>query len=243
MLNQFQQPIIHSIVVAAGVGSRFGSAVPKQYTKIADKTVLQHSIFALSQVQGVHTCYLVIAKDDRIAKTLDFSLPIVWVTGGTERINSVWHGVQAVWQAVQKLDTPLDNHWVLIHDAGRPCVKADDVARLINTVCKEQYLAGGLLAVPVRDTVKYANQLNKQKYSEKTLDRSQLWLAQTPQVFPLQSLYAYLEQAIEQNIAFTDEASLFEYFGQLPLLVEGSHSNIKLTFPEDLLFATTFLQN
>lgn len=240
MSNTNLSNILHTIVVSAGVGKRFGSALPKQYTKIADKTVLQHSISALSQVQAISSCYLVVAKNDEFVKTLDFDLPITWVQGGAERMYSVWHGVQAIWQAVEN---PA-NHWVLIHDAGRPCVKPCDVKRLIDTVWQNNHQSGGLLAVPVRDTVKQQNTDNdNQKFSQKTLDRSQLWLAQTPQLFNLALLYDYLKQAIEQEIAFTDEASLFEHFGQYPLLVEGSHSNIKLTFPEDLLFATAFLQN
>lgn len=244
MTKHSQTPVIHSIVVSAGVGSRFGSAIPKQYTKIADKTVLQHSILALSQVRGIHACYLVIAENDSFAKTLNFALPVTWVIGGAERMHSVWHGVQAVWQTVKNTHQTPDNHWVLIHDAGRPCVNPEDVERLIDTVCGQQYLAGGLLAVPVRDTVK--QQIvgeNAQIFSQKTLDRGQLWLAQTPQIFPLQALYQHLEQALAQQIAFTDEASLFEYFGEFPLLVAGSHRNIKLTFPEDLVFAQAFLQD
>lgn len=242
MSSHFPISTVHCIVVSAGVGSRFGSALPKQYTNIADKTVLQHSILALSRVEVIKACYLVIAENDRIAKTLDFALPIFWVTGGAERINSVWHGVQKVLQDVQKMESQFDDHWVLIHDAGRPCVKAGDVTVLIDTVCQKNHQGGGLLAVPVRDTVKVATQQDSQKYSQTTLDRSQLWLAQTPQIFPLATLYRYLEQAIAKNIAFTDEASLFEYFGQSPMLVAGSHSNIKLTFPEDLQFAKAFLQ-
>ena len=255
---------IDTVVVAAGVGKRFGSQMPKQYTHIGGQTVLQHSIAALSKVQQLSTCYLVISEEDTIAKTLGFSMPIEWVIGGKERMNSVFNAVQKIWQQYQ---TPFsdkafsekashhayDNHWVLIHDAARPCVNPSDIEKLI-TQTTQQFLqqsqqeqehgqesAGGLLAVPVRDTVKQIIHAQDQVLSQKTLDRSQLWLAQTPQIFPLATLYDYLTQAIEQTIAFTDEASLFEHFGKQPLLVEGSHSNIKLTFPEDLQFAQVYL--
>ena len=257
---------IDTVVVAAGVGKRFGSQMPKQYTHIGGQTVLQHSIAALSKVQQLSTCYLVISEEDTIAKTLGFSMPIEWVIGGKERMNSVFNAVQTIWQQYQ---TPFsdkafsdkdsqhayDNHWVLIHDAARPCVNPSDIEKLI-TQTTQQFLqqspqqsqqeqgqesAGGLLAVPVRDTVKKIIHSQDQVLSQKTLDRSQLWLAQTPQIFPLATLYDYLTQAIEQTIAFTDEASLFEHFGKQPLLVEGSHSNIKLTFPEDLQFAQVYL--
>ncbi len=267
---------IDTVVVAAGVGKRFGSQMPKQYTHIGGQTVLQHSIAALSKVHQLSTCYLVISEEDAIAKTLNFSMPIEWVIGGKERMNSVFNAVQAIWQQYQN---PLcdktfndhafndktfsdkashhayDNHWVLIHDAARPCVNPSDIEKLITQTTQQflqqshqqsqkehgQELAGGLLAVPVRDTVKQIIHAQDQVLSQKTLDRSQLWLAQTPQLFPLATLYDYLTQAIEQTIAFTDEASLFEHFGKQPLLVEGSHSNIKLTFPEDLQFAQVYL--
>ena len=253
---------IDTVVVAAGVGKRFGSQMPKQYTHIGSQTVLQHSIAALSKVHQLSTCYLVVSEEDTIAKTLGFSMPIEWVIGGKERMNSVFNAVQTIWRQYQN---PLsdkdfsekashhayDNHWVLIHDAARPCVNPSDIEKLI-TQTTQQFLqqsqqehgqepAGGLLAVPVRDTVKQIIHAQDKVLAQKTLDRSQLWLAQTPQIFPLATLYDYLTQAIEQTIAFTDEASLFEHFGKQPLLVEGSHSNIKLTFPEDLQFAQVYL--
>ena len=262
---------IDTMVVAAGVGKRFGSQMPKQYTHIGGQTVLQHTIAALSKVHQLSSCYLVTSEEDTIAKTLGFSMPIEWVIGGKERMNSVFNAVQTIWQQYQN---PLsdkafndkafsekashhayDNHWVLIHDAARPCVNPSDIEKLI-TQTTQQFLqqshqqsqqkqgqesAGGLLAVPVRDTVKQIIHSQDKVLAQKTLDRSQLWLAQTPQIFPLATLYDYLSQAIEQTIAFTDEASLFEHFGKQPLLVEGSHSNIKLTFPEDLQFAQVYL--
>ncbi|WNP27160.1 2-C-methyl-D-erythritol 4-phosphate cytidylyltransferase [Moraxella sp. DOX410] len=257
---------IDVVVVAAGVGKRFGSQMPKQYTHIGSQTVLQHSIAALSKVHQLSSCYLVISEEDTIAKTLGFSMPIEWVIGGKERMNSVFNAVQTIWQQYQN---PLsdkafsdkdshhayDNHWVLIHDAARPCVNPSDIEKLITQTMQQfsqqshrqsqqkqgQESAGGLLAVPVRDTVKQIIHAQDKVLAQKTLDRSQLWLAQTPQIFPLATLYDYLTQAIEQTIAFTDEASLFEHFGKQPLLVEGSHSNIKLTFSEDLQFAQVYL--
>ncbi|MDI4510641.1 2-C-methyl-D-erythritol 4-phosphate cytidylyltransferase [Moraxella osloensis] len=267
---------IDVVVVAAGVGKRFGSQMPKQYTHIGSQTVLQHSIAALSKVHQLSSCYLVISEEDTIAKTLGFSMPIKWVIGGKERMNSVFNAVQAIWQQYENSLSDktsndkafndkafnekashhaYDNHWVLIHDAARPCVNPSDIEKLI-TQTTQQFLqqshqqskqkqgqesAGGLLAVPVRDTVKRIIHVQDQVLAQKTLDRSQLWLAQTPQIFPLATLYDYLTQAIEQTIAFTDEASLFEHFGKQPLLVEGSHSNIKLTFSEDLQFAQVYL--
>lgn len=227
---------IHTIVVSAGSGKRFGSQKPKQYQIIHNKTILQHSIIALSQVSQLSDCYLVVSANDDFAKTLDFAMPIHWVIGGKERMNSVFHGVEAIWHSKHSQS----NDWVLIHDAGRPCVNPIDIEKLITQV--QQHPAGGILAVPVRDTVKQSLSTTHGLLSNVTLDRNQLWLAQTPQIFPLEKLYHYLQQAIEQHIPFTDEASLFEHFGEKPLLVEGSHTNIKLTYPEDLLFVEMFLR-
>nr|WP_315043524.1 2-C-methyl-D-erythritol 4-phosphate cytidylyltransferase [uncultured Moraxella sp.] len=247
-------PHLHCVVVAAGVGKRFGSATPKQYTNIHHLTALQHSILALSQVHFGQTkaferCCLVISDEDSTAKTLDFALPMDFVLGGAERMHSVFHGVRHIWQQCQAKQHQteqrqvgdISNHWVLIHDAARPCVLATDIERLIVEVCENQEQAGGLLAVPVRDTVKRQARQGDNIVSQQTLDRSQLWLAQTPQIFPLATLYPLLKKAIKESIEFTDEASLFEHFGLYPRLIAGSHSNIKLTFPEDLLFAKAFL--
>lgn len=238
-------PIIHTVIVAAGVGKRFGSDKPKQYTRIGAQTVLQHSVAALSQVPSLSDCYLVISAADDIAKTLNYAMPIQWVIGGQERMHSVYNAVTTIWQAQLDSGAQADSQWVLIHDAARPCVKAADIEKLIAKTTQQSAkdAAGGLLAVPVRDTVKQIAQLQNTVVAQQTLDRNQLWLAQTPQIFPLAKLYEYLTQAIAQHIPFTDEASLFEHFGEQPVLVEGSHSNIKLTFPEDLLFAEVFLAN
>lgn len=230
-------PVIYPLIVAAGVGKRFGTAVPKQYTQIRGETVLQHSVKAISHLVGLAACYVVISAEDNIAQSLNFAVPVTFVVGGMERMHSVFHGVKAIWQGCPKPD----NTWVMIHDAARPCVKPCDIQRLIQQ--STTHSAGGILAVPVRDTVKQSQPNNGINYSKATIDRNTLWLAQTPQIFPLEKLYHYLKQAIEQAIPFTDEASLFEYFGEYPLLIEGSHSNIKLTFPEDLVFAEVFLAN
>lgn len=241
MTNATLPPEIYALVVAAGVGSRFGAALPKQYTQIHGKTVLQHSVATISAVKNLEKLTLVISAEDRIAKTLDFAVPVDFVIGGAERMHSVFHGVQAIWK-----NCAIENRsksWVLIHDAARPCVKSSDIENLITQVTHNEQgqKSGGILAVPVRDTVKQSQSIDGHNFSQKTFDRSTLWLAQTPQLFPLEPLYHFLQQAIEQAIPFTDEASLFEHFEQQPLLVEGSHSNIKLTFPEDLLFAEIYL--
>lgn len=246
-MSNIPKLLIFPIIVAAGVGKRFGSDTPKQYTQLHGKTVLEHSVTAITHVTNLQPLNVVISAEDNVAKSLPFSVPINWILGGAERMHSVFNGVKAIWETCEI--EKRQNAWVLIHDAARPCVKPDDIEKLISDVLQSSIgqQAGGILAVPVRDTVKQSIMTTGQDlsqttcFSQTTINRNTLWLAQTPQLFPLETLYRYLYQAIEQNIPFTDEASLFEHFGHTPLLVEGGHSNIKLTFPEDLLFANVFL--
>lgn len=196
------------------------------------KTILQHTITALAKalipIFPNQSCHLAIAKNDTIAKHLIYDMPIHWVIGGTERIHSVFAGVSAVWQQVQQQP---QEHWVLIHDAVRPLVHQADICQLLQQAT--HHPSGGILATPIKDTIKQAHPSTPPSI-QKTLDRNQLWSAQTPQLFPLAKLYPYLQQAIAQNIMFTDEASVFEHFGESPLLIASQHPNIKLTYPEDL---------
>ena len=218
---------IDTVVVAAGVGKRFGSQMPKQYTHIGGQTVLQHSIAALSKVHQLSTCYLVISEEDTIAKTLGFSMPIEWVIGGKERwircltpckrfgnnikIQRMFCDLQ--WKKASH--HAYDNHWVLIHDAARPCVneryrKIDHTdhaaifATVASTVTARAWAGvGGFISSTGARYGQTNHPFTRQSIGTKTLDRSQLWLAQTPQIFPLATLYDYLSQAIEQTIAFT----------------------------------------
>lgn len=239
-------PLIFPIIVAAGVGKRFGGEIPKQYTLIHGKTVLEHSVNAIMQVKNLQLLRVVVSSEDAFAKNLMLSTPIEWIVGGKERMHSVFNAVDAIWKAsLEDNHNNINNRWVLIHDAARPCIFPMDVEKLISQVSSNEVglTSGGILAVRVRDTVKESHTADGKNYASITIDRNRLWLAQTPQLFPLEPLYQHLSQAIEQNIPFTDEASLFEHFGKTPLLVEGSHSNIKLTFPEDVLWANMVLKS
>jgi 2-C-methyl-D-erythritol 4-phosphate cytidylyltransferase len=140
--------------------------------------------------------------------------------------------------ALQELSTHAsDEDWVLVHDAARPCVRTEDIARLIAQLTDDP--VGGLLAVPVRDTMKRASS-NQRVISTET--REGLWHALTPQMFRFGKLRHALEQAIEDEALVTDEASAMELAGNEPLLVEGHADNIKVTRPEDLALATFYLQ-
>ena len=139
--------------------------------------------------------------------------------------------------ALQKHGAAADD-WVLVHDAARPCVRQADIESLIRTVTTSDQ--GGLLAMPVRDTMKLAN---NNHCVEQTIDRTKLWHALTPQMFRLQELQTALTKALEDGYLVTDEASAMEHAGYHPLLIEAHSDNIKITRPEDLALAEFYLQN
>jgi 2-C-methyl-D-erythritol 4-phosphate cytidylyltransferase len=130
-----------------------------------------------------------------------------------------------------------DNDWILVHDAARPCVKTTDVINLIKQL--EDHPTGGLLATRVVDTIKQADNIQV----ETTLDRSNLWQAQTPQMYRFGVLSKALDNIMKNNLNITDEASSIEAFGLESILIEGSKSNLKITTPEDLDLANFYLES
>lgn len=235
-------PKVHAMVVAAGRGSRFGASIAKQYVVIQDQTLLQHSVARLADSDYIDKCLLVIAADDDTAQTLDFALPIHYATGGADRWQSVLAGLEALIAAGAN-DTDL----VLIHDAARPAVPRQDIKAVITAAMLEPY--GAILATPVADTLKRSvSHIDKDindiaHYVEQTVDRSQMWQAQTPQVFRASQLRKVLAYIATQNISITDEASAFEYLNLPIRLVTGSRQNIKLTYPEDATILTAILNS
>ncbi len=165
--------------------------------------------------------------------TLNYRLPqhpdVIRVAGGKERADSVLSGLNYV-------SAQLPCEWVLVHDAARPCVTLNDIDRLIDVCCAHP--TGGILASPVRDTMKRAN---KENNIDHTVDREALWHALTPQMFKTQQLTRALADALQQGVAITDEASALEWLGETPALVQGSANNIKITQPEDLALAEFYL--
>lgn len=223
-------PKIHVLMVAAGVGSRFGADVPKQYLYIAGKTILQHAVCCLNH-PSITDLTLVIASDDKVAQTLvfDFDKPIHFTTGGAERFLSVKSGVEYIKACGAK-----DDDWVLIHDAARPCLPMADLSRLIEMAGDLSddldKSAGAILATPVADTLKFA----KDGVVCHTVGREHLYQAQTPQMFRLKSLLQMLQFVCQNDVFITDEASGFEHLGQSVAVVMGSRMNIKLTYHNDL---------
>ncbi|MGO2278818.1 MULTISPECIES: 2-C-methyl-D-erythritol 4-phosphate cytidylyltransferase [unclassified Psychrobacter] len=234
-------PNIHAMIVAAGRGSRFGASIAKQYTTLEGQTLLQHSVARLACSNYINKCLLVISADDSTAQQLEFALPVRYAFGGAERWQSVQAGVEAISQAGAD-----DSDLVLIHDAARPAVPSSDIDKVVVAAMVEPY--GAILATPVADTLKASYQKattieesRLHSYTKSTIDRSNMWQAQTPQVFRLGQLKKVLNHVSEHQLSITDEASAFEQL-ELPIrLVSGSRQNIKLTYPDDAALLTAIM--
>lgn len=223
-----------ALIPAAGSGSRVAGALPKQYAALAGKPMLWHAVAAVAR-PPVETVFVVLAPGDTAYKSCDWRAfagriePLY--CGGESRRESVYNGLVAAMAAVQQDD------WVLVHDAARPCLPAADLDRLLEECRADQI--GGILAMPVADTVKRAgkDEAGAQRIAG-TQDRSQLWLAQTPQMFRAGLLAEALAKA---SPTVTDEASAVEAMGLQPRLVLGSRENLKVTYVEDLAIAEAIL--
>ncbi len=222
------------IVPAAGIGRRMRSEVPKQYLPLNGHSVLEHSLQRISLYPEITEIVVALADGDPYWKKqrLDMVVrPIKTIVGGKERSDSVLNGLQALANRAR------ENDWVLVHDAARPCVRVTDIQRLINACHTDE--VGGLLAMPVRDTMKLADNDGR---VEQTVERDRLWHALTPQMFRYGKLLQALEQAQQQGISVTDEAMAMERAGMPARLVEGHADNIKITRPEDLALAAFYLR-
>lgn len=223
-------PDVYAVVPAAGFGRRMQTECPKQYLSIGNKTILEHAVAALLAHPRVKRVIIAVSPGDaRFAQLPLAQHPAITVVdGGAERADSVLAGLQAVHGAAQ---------WVLVHDAARPCLHQDDLNRLL--ALSDTSRVGGILAAPVRDTMKRAEP-GKTAIAH-TVDRNDLWHALTPQFFPLELLHDCLTRALNEGATITDEASALEYCGYHPELVAGRADNIKVTRPEDLRLAEFYL--
>ena len=223
---------IVAIVPAAGVGSRMKAGKPKQYLMIGKLTVLEHTLLKLLDHPRIDKVVVAITDGDPYFSELAIAThpDVVRVSGGRERADSVLSGLQYVQQ--HQL-----GEWVMVHDAARPCVREADINTLIDV--SQTHEVGGILASPVRDTMKRANGNNN---IEHTVDREALWHALTPQMFRAALLTRTLSEALAEGAIITDEASALEWAGYHPTLVQGSADNIKITQPEDLALAEFYLE-
>lgn len=224
-------PHCHALIPAAGVGARSGAAVPKQYAAINGLPMLAHTLRAFVAAQGIASVHLVISPEDEWLDSLSAGVipPQVRVhrTGGITRADSVAAGLRAMAGTAKSTD------WVLVHDAARPCITPLLIESMLAELMEDA--VGGLLAMPVADTVKRAD--SSQRVAQ-TLPRDGLWLAQTPQMFRL----GLLAEAYARFPEVTDEAGAMERAGHVPKLVTGDARNIKVTYPGDFALAALYLK-
>lgn len=221
------------IIPAAGIGKRMASDVPKQYLQLNDKPVIQVCIENLCRVIRFEAVVVALADNDSWFDKITFnsSDTIQKVAGGAERADSVMSGLDFLQGKAG------ENDWIWVHDAARPCVRPDDLVKLASEIM--QHETGGILGMPVRDTMKQVTEKN----IERTLDRTHIWHAFTPQVFRFAKLSNAMKQAQTAGAIITDEASAIEYAGDTPLIVEGHSDNIKITHPSDLQLAEYYLEH
>jgi 2-C-methyl-D-erythritol 4-phosphate cytidylyltransferase len=219
------------LVPAAGSGSRFGVAGPKQYSLLAGKPMLYHAVQRLLAALEMEIVFVVLAPGDMEFRQHDWSAfgkrlaPLY--CGGASRRDSVLNGLIAAASLVEP------NDWMLVHDAARPCLGKTELRRLIDEAGRDE--VGGILAVPVADTLKRAN---GERRIIATEPRDGLWQAQTPQMFH----QGMLLQALRGAEHVTDEASAVEALGYKPRLIEGSTKNLKVTYASDLEMAERMLK-
>ncbi|MES9976850.1 2-C-methyl-D-erythritol 4-phosphate cytidylyltransferase [Candidatus Thiodiazotropha sp. LNASS1] len=220
------------VVPAAGVGQRMGAQIPKQYLSIAGRRVIDHTLERFLRHPQIAGIYLALSAHDGLWEECEFAddARICRVEGGEQRCHSVLNALRAL-----KYQAAVED-WVLVHDAARPCLSRKDLDHLIDTLINHP--VGGLLGVPVHDTLK---SVNAEGNVEGTVSREGLWHALTPQMFRIGILYQALESAVHKGALVTDDASAVELAGFQPKMVEGDAGNIKITRPEDLQLAADYL--
>ena len=217
-----------ALVPAAGFGARMGHELPKQYLPLAGQPMIFHALNTLCSCPEISTVFVVLAPDDKLFHTYDWSRfgdklqPLF--CGGEKRSDTVLNGLLA-----SELEP---DDWVLVHDAARPCLTQAHLAKLIAELRDDA--VGGILAMPVADTLKRADANDRILCTE---SREQLWQAQTPQMFRA----GLLTQALQNAPQVTDEASAIEALGLQPKLVLSEPTNFKVTYPQDLLLAELLL--
>jgi 2-C-methyl-D-erythritol 4-phosphate cytidylyltransferase len=229
-------PNFYALIPAAGSGSRMGDEIPKQYLPIAGKPLLHHTLTALCRSQRLAGIFIVLAPGDKEWARHDWSQfsdkLIAFECGGATRAESVLNGLKAA-KSASAIDS---DDWVLVHDAARPCLSKTKLDSLLDELMDDQ--VGGLLAVPVADTLKRNDARGR---VERTEPRENLWQAQTPQMFRYNLLVEALGR--EGGGAMTDDAGAIEALGLRPKLVLGDARNLKVTYPQDLALAELILRN
>ena len=222
-----------ALIPAAGSGSRMGNELPKQYLSLNSRPMIYHAINTLYQNHWIsHIFFILTPSDDEWVKYnwSEFSEKLIVLNcGGATRAESVLNGLITAKQR-SLVDT---NDWILVHDAARPCLTQTQLDKLINELAND--IVGGLLAVPVADTLKRSNTQDRIAHTE---SRENLWQAQTPQMFR----YDLLTKALHNTMNITDDASAVEAMGLQPKLVLSDTYNFKVTYPQDLALAELIIQ-
>lgn len=221
----------YGLIPAGGVGNRFGGPVPKQFARIGGKTLLEHSVLALLTEERIEKVFVVISESDDIAPTFFQDDPKVRLIrkAGKQRVNTVLNGLNYLLENMLIQETD----WVLVHDAARPGLETSCLSNLIDQA--SGHVAGGLLAVPLADTLKRTELVEEGEIlSRMTVPRDNIWAAQTPQMFRAQALSLALAECLFKGVDVTDEASAIETMGISPLIVKGSLRNMKVTESTDL---------
>ncbi|MEY3937801.1 MAG: 2-C-methyl-D-erythritol 4-phosphate cytidylyltransferase [Pseudomonadota bacterium] len=226
-----------ALVPCAGSGSRAGTVMPKQYELIAGQSMVMHTLNALLSVSRLEKIVVVVSPTDSHVWPIETIRPIK--CGGATRAESVFNGLtQLLAEGEKHSEGVQPNDWILVHDAARCLITDLEINRLIDTCLDDE--VGGLLALPLPDTLKVA--VNG-RISE-TLPRQDKWLAQTPQMFRAGALHAALLSKVSENFeGITDEASAMEMAGFAPKLVVGSPHNFKVTYPPDFALAEDLLRS
>lgn len=228
-----QSPNFWIVIPAAGVGKRMGADRPKQYLQLLDKSVIEQTLDCFIDHPRIAGIVVAVSQEDGYWPELAVSRSprIERAEGGVERCHSVLNALDFMQKRAAVHD------WVLVHDAARPCLTRRDLDKLIDELSGDE--VGGILAVPVRDTMKRGDGTG---HIARTEDRNDLWHALTPQMFRFGLLRDALQRALADGFVVTDEASAIEHVGLKPRLVEGRADNIKVTRPEDLPLAAYFLE-
>jgi 2-C-methyl-D-erythritol 4-phosphate cytidylyltransferase len=213
--------LFHVIIPAAGIGTRMLNVLPKQYLPLAGKPIIAHIIQTFFSHPRIASIHLALSPEDKFWQSLSLNTESrlhIHYTGGESRSETVLNTLNAM-----QVDA---EDWVLVHDAARPGLTHESLNRLLDTL--ETDAVGGLLALPVADTIKKSDEMNM---VDQTISRQNLWQAQTPQMFR----YTMLKQALSEYEGLpTDEAEAIEALGLNPKLVHGELRNLKVTYPEDL---------
>ncbi len=225
-------PRYWAVIPAAGVGRRMSADKPKQYLELSGRTILEHTIECFYQHPLIKVVVVVISNDDPHWPELEISkhTKIHTASGGIERCHSVLNGLNAL------LDIADDDDWILVHDAARPCIDKQDIDHFIQQI--GDHPIGGILATPVRDTMKRSNDQNE---IVDTVEREQLWHALTPQMFRFKALRSALISVLDTEQTVTDEAQAIELTSVKPLLISARSYTNKITHMGDLAIAEQYL--